>query len=195
MKKRKKIPNESLKYFSIVLNVRGGENIDWSKMKKNKMVEKMEKLKFPTPQNLAVFLREFEGIRVNSNIEKSAIRRFKFRNYKGQLEQGSENNRPHYNLAVETTSKTSSSVIARELALALYGVKNCFSIQVDPAHNIDSLQDYCIKLETRLMLPATLYYPPSVDTRLSSFLEDLETNKHLKKFMTIPVCFNGLLSR
>ena len=98
-------------------------------------------------------------------------------------------------MAVETTSKTSSSVVARELGLALYGVKNCYSIQVDPAHDIDSLQDYCIKLETRLMLPATLYYPPSVDTRLSLFLDALEKNEDLKKFMTIPVCINGLLSR
>lgn len=187
----KKKNNESFRYFSIVLNVRNGQNLDWLTMKKDKLVEKMEELKFPTPQSLAKFLKDFEGIRQNSNLSKSDIRRFKFQNYKGQLEQGSENGRPHYNLAVETTSKTSSSVIARELSLALYKVNNCKSIQVDPAHKISSLEEYCMKLETRLMLPCTFYYPPSLDTRVSEFLQALEDDEELKKFMTIRVCFNG----
>ena len=62
---------------------------------------------------------------------------------------------------------------------------------MDPAHKISSLEEYFMKLETRLILPGTFYYPPSLNTWLSDFLQALEDDEELKKFMTIHVCFNG----
>lgn len=80
--------NKRFKYFSIVLNVSGGENIDWSDLGRKEIVDKMTELNFPTPLGLAVSLRDFEGIAQNSNIDKSRVRRFKFERFIGQLEKG-----------------------------------------------------------------------------------------------------------
>lgn len=184
---KKKI-NERFQYFSIILNVRGGEVIDWASLRKEDIVSKMEKLGFRTPLTLGIFMKNFEGIAQNSNVDKSRIRRFRFQEFRGQLEKGSSNGRPHSNLSVKTSSKVLGSAVVRELSLALYGVKNCNSINVEPTHDVDSLDQYCLKTETRLLLPGTGYYPPSVDVRVSEFFEALEEDEELKKFMTILVC-------
>ena len=184
---RKKI-NERFQYFSIILNVRGGENIDWLCLSPEDMINEMLELKFPSPVTLARFMKNFEGIAQNSNVDKSRIRRFRFEEFSGQLEKGSFSERPHYNLSVKTSSKVLVSAVVRELSLALYGVKNCKSINVEATHDVASLNQYCLKTETRLLLPATDYYPPSVDVRLSEFLEALEEDEELKKFMSILVC-------
>ena len=81
-----------------------------------------------------------------------------------------------------TSCKVLPSTVVRELSLALYSV--------EPTHNVDSLNKYCLKLETRLVLPSTIYYPPLVDIRVSEFIEALEEDEELKKFMTILVCTN-----
>lgn len=146
--------------------------------------ENMKELKFLTPMNLAIFLKNFKGIAQNSNVDASRIRRFVFKSFKGQLERGSKSNRPHYNLCVKTSSKVLFSTVVRELSLALYNIKNYYSINVEPAHDIKSLEKYCLKTETRLMLPGTIYYPPSVDIRISEFIEALEEDEELKKYMS-----------
>ena len=59
--KRRKV-NERFQFFSIVWNVRGGENVDWKKLTQDGIVDKMIELEFPNPLDLAVYLRNFEGI-------------------------------------------------------------------------------------------------------------------------------------
>ena len=180
--------NERFRYFSIVLNVAGGEEINWATLTKEEMVNEMTRLNFPTPLGLSVLLRDFEGISQNSNIAKSRIRRFRFEKFIGQLERGEKNNRPHYNLSLKTSSKVLGSAVVRELSLALYNVKNCKSINVEPTHDVESLDKYCLKEETRLLLESTDYYPPLVDARVSEFIEALEEDEELKKFISIRVC-------
>ena len=186
---KKKI-NERFQYFSIVLNVRRGESVNWESLTDNKIVENMVRLKFLTPMELGIFFKNFEGIAQNSNVDKSRVRRFRFERFIGQLEKGSNNGRPHYNVSVMTSCKVLTSTVVRELSLALYDVKNCNSISVEPTHDVNSLEKYCLKSETRLVLPSTIYYPPLVDVRISEFIEALEEDKELKKFITILVCTN-----
>ena len=153
----------------------------------------MVELKFPTPMELGIFFKNFEGIAQNSNVDKSRVRRFRFERFIGQLEKGLNNERPHYNLSVMTSCKVLPSTVVRELSLALYDVKNCNSISVEPTHDVNLLEKYCLKDETRLILPGTIYYPPLVDVRVSEFIEfieALEEDKELKKFITILVCTN-----
>ena len=75
-----------------------------------------------------------------------------------------------------TSCKVLASTVVCELLLALY--------------DVDLLKKYCLKSETRLVLPSTIYYPQLVDVRISEFIEGLEEDKELKKFMTILVCTN-----
>ena len=89
-----------------------------------------------------------------------------------------------------TLCKVLPSTVVHELSLALYDVKNCNSISVEPTHDVNLLEKYCLKDETKLILPGTIYYPPLVDVRVSEFIEALEEDKELKKFITILVCTN-----
>ena len=101
---KKKI-NERFQYFSIVLNVCRGKNIDWRILTDDEMVENMMKLKLLTPMELGTFLKNFEGIAQNSNVDKSRVQRFRFEVFLGQLEKGLNNGRPHYNLLIMTLCK------------------------------------------------------------------------------------------
>lgn len=85
IKNIKKKVNERYQYFSIVLNVDGGEKIYWPSLSK---VSKMEELKFPTPLTLSTFIKNFEGVAQNSNVDKLRVRRFRFEKFTGQLEKG-----------------------------------------------------------------------------------------------------------
>lgn len=77
------------------------------------------KFKFWTPLELGIFLKNFEGIAQNSNVDKSRIRGFRFEGFIGQLEKGRNNGRPHYNLSVMTSCKVLVSTVVRELSLTL----------------------------------------------------------------------------
>jgi hypothetical protein len=193
MNKLKVKVNDRFQFFSVVLNVRGGEEIDWPSLTESETVSKMMELKFRTPLELASLMKKFEGVSMNSNVDKSRVRKFKFKSFKGQLERGAENGRPHYNLAVKTSSRVLTSVIIRELSLALYSEKNCKSISVEPAHDIVALEEYCLKLETRFVLPGTAYYPPSLDTRVSEFLEALTEDEELKKVHEHPRLYQQII--
>lgn len=128
--------NERFQYFSIVLNILGGEAVDWSSLSEKEIANKMNELSFLNLLDLASFIKNFERISQNSNVDKSRIRRFKFERFRGQLEKGSNSERPHYNLSVKTSSKVLSSTVVRELSLALYDIKNCKSISVEPTHDV-----------------------------------------------------------
>ena len=70
---RKKKINERFQYFSIVLNVRKGENVNWESLTDDLIVENMVRLNFLTPMKLGIFFKNFEGIAQNSNVDKSRI--------------------------------------------------------------------------------------------------------------------------
>lgn len=148
----------------------------------------MAELSFITPLELSAFLKNFEGISQNSNVDKSRIRRFSFKRFLDQLEKGLNNGCPHYNLSVKTSPKVLRSTIIRELSLALYDIKNCKSINVEPTHDVELLNRYCVKQETRLLLESTDYYPPLVNVHVSDFIKALEEDEELKKFISILVC-------
>ena len=78
-----------------------------------------------------------------------------------------------------------TSIVVRELSLALYSVKNYNSIGVEPAHGVNLLEKYYFESGARLVLPWITYYPPLVDVKINDFIEALEEDKELKKFITI----------
>ena len=47
--------NERFQYFSIVLNVRKRESVNWESLTNDKIVDNIVKLKFLTPMELATF--------------------------------------------------------------------------------------------------------------------------------------------
>lgn len=163
-----------------------GQDFDWVELSNDKSayLNKMKELNFITAKKLGSLLYDFEGISQNSEDQKN-IRRFKIVEFFGQLEMGSENKKPHYNLLLRSNIKILSSTLVRELSKLLYNSDNCKSINVEPSHDTSSLISYCTKEETRLTLENTDYYPPSVDYRVALFLDALHENSDLLKYLAI----------
>lgn len=164
--------------YSVILNVRGGEKVKWKDLDKKSMVEKLTDMNFPTPFELSNLLNDFVGIYEQSS-KKSSVRRFKIKDFSGQLEIGTDNGRPHYNLSIKTSAKIKPYILLRELSGILYNVNKCNSISIDPTHNYESLKIYCLKDETRSNLIATKYYPSRVSKVLSEYLKELKNNPDL----------------
>lgn len=165
--------------YSVVLNVRGGEEIKWKYYEKKLMVETLTDMNFRTPLELSNLLNDFVGIYEQSS-RKSSVRRFKINDFNGQLEIGAENGRPHYNLSITTSVKIRPFILLRELSRILYNVDRCDSISIDPTHNYESLTAYCLKEDTRSNLIATKYYPPTVNKNLGDYLKELKNNSDLE---------------
>lgn len=178
--------NQRFYDFSVVLNPRGGEEIDWKSLSENMdlYLFEMKRINFLTPKELSSVLSNFEGISQNSK-RKEKIRYFRISEFRGQLEMGSENCKPHYNLAIRVSIKILASSLVRELSKVLYQVENCKSINVEVAHDYKALVEYCRKEETRLDLTGSEYYPPFLDYRLDLFLSALAENSDLAKFIAI----------
>jgi len=178
--------NQRFYEFSVVLNPVRGQEIDWklySDDEKGYMAQ-LNKINFISPSELASILTEFKGISQNST-DKKKIRHFTISEFRGQLERGSENCKPHYNLAIKTSVKVLASSLVRELSQTLYGVNNDKSVNVEPAHDFDSLVKYSTKNETRLELLGSKYYPPYVDSSVSQFIIALQQNPDLAKCIPI----------
>lgn len=169
-------------WFSVVLNVKDGQNVKWKRLSFEKIHDQLLKYKFPTPQTLRQLLMDNQFVSSYSADEKK-IRYFQIDKLEGQLEQGTENGRPHYNLILRTTSQVRCSALARELSLVLLKVKNNKSIQVDPAHNPDALDIYCSKENSRLDLVGTNYYPARVDSKDYKFDKEREDDQDLDKIL------------
>ena len=175
-------------WFSVVLNVKGGQKVNWKKLNQEKIYDQLLKLNFQTPETLRQLLMENKFVS-NYSADVKKIRYFNIEELKGQLEQGTENNRPHYNLIIRTTQKIRCSALARELSLLFCKVKHDPSIQVDPAHNRDALEDYCSKEETRLNLKYTEYYPPFVDSKDFNFDKEKGSDLDMKKIISSPLLY------
>lgn len=172
-----------LRFFSVVINVRGAQKENWQEMKKNEIPDLLQKYNFPDPANLSKILADLEGVAQRAVKPGLKTRFFKISDFKGQLEQGTDNMRPHYNIAVELTCQCYAANLAQTIALSLYGINDCPSIQVKPSVYQSALMNYCSKTETRLVLPETKYYPPTVDIRLSEFLDLCKEDEDLKKLI------------
>lgn len=185
--------NERFSNYSIVLNVPNSSEIDWDTMTGQQMALAMATCHFPNQSTLATKLTKFVGVAQNSNKSKSAVRRFTISEFAGQLEKGTINGRPHYNLAVKTSSKVLPSVLLRELSMHLYDRSNCPSINVQPSVEHDALKAYCWKADTRLELPSTEYYPPAVTQTSSDFNSRLEIDPVFKMIQESPLWYQRIL--
>lgn len=188
MVKAKQKEQKRFCWFSVVLNVKGGEKIDWKKLNFEEIDLKLLKLEFPTPKTLRQLLLKDKLI-YTSSADQKKIRYFEIEELKGQLEEGTENNRPHYNLILRTSCQIRCSDLVRELSLLFFKVRKDNSIQVDPAHNPEMLSMYCSKENTRLNLEGTEYYPPFVNSNDFIFDQEMENDSDMRKIQSNPLLY------
>lgn len=182
----KKNITERYNSFSVVINPEGAQDYDWEQLSKdnNKYIESMRILNFINPKDLGNKLNNFSGIAQNSKDPKK-VRLFRIISFIGQLEKGSDNKKPHYNLILNLNVKVRSITLVQELSKLIYSKENSKAINVEPTHNENSLSAYCTKKDTRLSLLNTDYYPPQVDYRINQFQEMIDQHQDLSKLLAI----------
>lgn len=177
-KKRK----SRLKEWSLTILPEGGEEVDWPSLSRDETTEKLKELGFPNPRDLEKVLRtvKFEvrknkqGEPVYGTIEK----------YGGQLELGTKNGKPHYQMWINTSHVVYKGVLASGISQAVYSKEISGAINVTGL-SLDSsdYKEYCVK-EDRANLPGDYeHYELSSDRyEVEKYFEE---NPQLKKWRTI----------
>ena len=174
--------------YGVIFHPRGGQNIDWSKLSKKEIVEELKKCGFLTPLEMCNFLRNV-SIRGEKKKNGEGYYYATLFNFMGQLELGSLNGVPHYQLFLEVKPKLTKAKLLKYLSKKLYGKVSSCAISVKVlTEDTEAYEDYC-KKEGRANLPG-IYEDVIIDSTLSFFSKYLEENSQLKKFSELLILIN-----
>lgn len=172
--------------FGIVLHPAGGQDVDWTKLDKFQIVEKLREFGFPKPYSLARLLTDLT-IKADPKPKKYWKEKDKREWYHsriidmgGQLEQGTKNSRPHYQMWISVTPKVTESSLRKALSLQLYNVErsNALSVQV-LSSDMEAIKDYCRK-EDRANLVEEFSHP-EINKSHSDWVRFLDDEPELKE--------------
>ena len=121
------------KLFGIVINPKLDEPIEWKEMSSVEIESSLKKLKFPNRFVMTEILNELEVQNVHKN--KTSVDDFV-----GQLEIGTENAIPHYQLAISTKATCTKKKVLESLEEKIEG-----HINVDIQFNFEEMKNYCLK--------------------------------------------------
>ena len=121
------------KLFGVVINPKLNEAIEWKKMSEVEIESNLKKFKFPNRFVLTDILNELEIENVHKNKTVTD-------DFVGQLEIGTENSIPHYQLAIST-----ASICTRKKVLEAFEKKIEGHINVDIQFNFEDMKNYCSK--------------------------------------------------
>lgn len=140
MKNSKIVNRNRSKLFGIVINPKLSEIVDWKNMSISEIGEKLKQLRFLDKYLLTEYLTNLEVINVSNN--KTSINDFV-----GQLELGTVNKIPHYQLAVEM-----KTICTKKKVLEILEKKINAHISVQVQFNFEDMKKYCEK-KTEFVLP------------------------------------------
>lgn len=173
--------------FGMTIHPQGGENIDWLNLSKDEISAKLKELNFIKPIDLIRLLLEARFYRETKTNKETGQKEDYFsevKNVGGQLELGLTNNRPHYQLWMELSSKATKTKVLKYFSEKIYQVERSPAISVIVlTEEIGSYQAYCIK-ENRANLTGD-YEHISIDKKLGELEKYLEDNPEAKKFLKI----------
>lgn len=121
------------KLFSMVTTPKLDEPIEWKKMSSVEIESSLKKLKFPNRFVMTEILNELEVQNIHKN--KTSVDDFV-----GQLEIGTENTIPHYQLAISTKATCTKKKVLESLEEKIEG-----HINVDIQFNFEEMKNYCLK--------------------------------------------------
>jgi len=169
------------KYWSVVIYPKTTEDIDWKSMDKESLTTKLEELLMITPSALGKVLVDLrlEGDKKKNSDEYylSTVKRFT-----GQLELGTKNGRPHYQLAIELTSRVTLKKLKVYFSKAIYGEMASNAISIEALkNNFDEYSvGYCLKEDRANLLRD--YTHVSITQDYMKSIIHMEENSELKKY-------------
>ena len=159
-----------------------GRPVKWKSLDAGQKTERLEKLGFIKPLQLGLKLKclvFFSDVKLKSG----SYGRVRVKNFGGQLEIGSTNEVPHFQLWLEVSPRTTKTKLLEALSLELYGEKKSSSISVIYLTKDTSFyKDYCMKDERANLLGD--FSNVIITPELVDMFKYIEGDEDLKKFLT-----------
>ena len=125
------------RYWEIMLVINVPDTRDYSDVPDDDLVARFEEVNFI---NQAELERVLLDLRIDSKNSETRLEDFK-----GQLERGDKNRRPHWQLFLKVEHQTTAVAVAKAIALAIFKLPTHTSIQAKRAVDISNASDYVLK--------------------------------------------------
>jgi len=163
-------------HFQAVLNIPVGSEIDFKTVSDSEIESYFEKYNF-------VKQEELETILLNLKIKAKATLAV-LSDFKGQLERGTSERRPHWQLYLCTSKQTVKSEVRKALSLALFSVPNHASIQVTVIKDVESSIEYVTKEERFDISENSPWSPGIILFTTAKFREQLAEDPVLRDILS-----------
>lgn len=140
-------------HFQVVLNIPVGSDIDFKEIPDEEIESYFYQYNFVKQEELETVLLDLKII------AKGTIA--VLTDFRGQLERGTSERRPHWQLYVCTSRQTVKTEVLKALSMALYSVQDHKSIQVQAIRDVEATIDYVTK-EGRLNMPTDSPWSPGL---------------------------------
>jgi hypothetical protein len=173
------------KNFGVVIYPPGSEKVDFLSKTSSEITIILRDLGFWTPVEMSDLLC---SLQVPGNKKKNTSERYfsRLEFLRGQLELGSNTNRPHYQIFLSLSIKITKKQLVNALSLLLFQKPNCSAISVlESSENPSLLISYCQK-EMRANLEDE-YSPVILSNEMIAFSNYLRRNPEAKYFLPRPI--------
>jgi hypothetical protein len=161
--------------FQAVLNIPVGSEIDFKTISDSEIESHFEKYNFVKQVDL-------ETILLNLKIKSKATLAI-LSDFRGQLERGTSEGRPHWQLYLCTSKQTVKTEVLKALSMALYSVENHSSIQVTVVQDVESSIEYVTKEERLDLSEDSPWSPGIISMTAAKFRQELIEDPILGKIL------------
>lgn len=175
--KNKKSENQTrFNHFQVVLNIPVGSEVDYKDVSDDKIEFYLKKYNFVNQEELETVLLDLK-IKAKGTIAVLT-------DFRGQLERGTNERRPHWQLYICTSKQTVKSEVLKALSMQLYSVPDHNSIQVKVMRDVEATIEYVTK-EGRLIMPTdSLWSPGLISMTSAKFRRELEEDPIQRDILT-----------
>jgi len=165
-------------HFQLIINI--PSNKSFREIDDFNLLKKMRELNLIAQPLLESLLLNFKFYTREESKTKSHLVDFR-----GQLERGDINRRPHWQLYLNTSAGVSTTRLLTFLSKEIMGDEKYPSIQLETINDVGAMLEYVTK-PGRLELKGTDWCPGIIDFRISSLKRNIENDEDLKNIVTKP---------
>lgn len=178
-------------YYGITVFPKDGNKVDWGVLLKKDISLELDKLLFWTPLQMGNFLHNF-SIQGEKRKNGKGYYFSKLEEFGGQLEVGSKNNRPHYQLFIKVKPKLRYSKVLRYFSKVLYDEDSSAALSITVlTEDTSSYEEYCWK-DMRANLPGK-YEHALIDSSMSTYVNYVEKNPRFRRVLENPYSYQKWL--
>lgn len=163
-------------HFQVVLNLPVGSEIDFKNIPDEEIESYLEEYNFINQEDLETVLLD---LRIKAKNTVTTLTDFR-----GQLERGTDNKRPHWQMYICTARQTVKLEVVKALSKAIYGVENHKSIQAVNIKDVEATIDYVTKDERLILQSDSKWHPGVISMTNAKFKKELAEDPVQREILT-----------